>query len=394
MLPTALEKHCSSASPMLNIPIERLKGYCFDGASNMSGRFSGVQARLKEVCTDSLYVHCANHSLDLVLQEVGREVSLVAETLNFVQGIATVIRESSKRKELYVSMFGCDDVVNILAICPTRWCVRTIAMKRVCSSYTQLQKTLKILKDDKSVRGDARAKIGGLYKQSLKGRTLFGLLCCEVLFEPCEAVAKNLQSNNASARGALECTHLLRERIVALRDDTVVQGIESKVSAADLKMPDARQHRASKTPPRYQPEAHAMSTWRQEFFEAVDLLTAELKRRFDQDGMKIAALRENVLIEAANSRGQQQTLELEGIFQDVEKLIKLCLCMPISVASSERSFSTLRRLKTWLRSNMTQKRLTHLTLMHVHSNILDNVDVSALMRVFISATPERKARVL
>ncbi|KAF3849575.1 hypothetical protein F7725_019294, partial [Dissostichus mawsoni] len=437
MLPTALEKHCSSASPMLNIPIERLKGYCFDGASNMSGRFSGVQARLKEVCTDSLFVHCANHSLDLVLQEVGREVSLVAETLNFVQGIATVIRESSKRKELYVSMFGCDDVVNILAICPTRWCVRTIAMKRVCSSYTELQKTLKILKDDKSVRGDARAKIGGLYKQSLKGRTLFGLLCCEALFEPCEAVAKNLQSNNASARGALECTHLLRERIVALRDDTVVQGIESKVSAADLKMPDARQHRASKTPARYrhttEPEAHAMSTWRQEFFEAVDLLTAELKRRFDQDGMKIAALRENVLIEAANSRGQQQTLELEslhlpqlisdvdryrldlqlkmlgdaigdspchtvqdiatrvaklhpqarGIFQDVEKLIKLCLCMPISVASSERSFSTLRRLKTWLRSNMTQKRLTHLTLMHVHSNILDNVDVSALMRVFI-----------
>ncbi|KAK5926757.1 hypothetical protein CgunFtcFv8_022304 [Champsocephalus gunnari] len=56
-----------------------------------------------------------------------------------------------------------------------------------------------------------------------------------------------------------------------------------------------------------------MSTWRQEFFEALDLLTAELKRRFDQDGMKIAALRENVLIEGANSMGQQQTLELESL---------------------------------------------------------------------------------
>ncbi|KAI4832190.1 hypothetical protein KUCAC02_015165 [Chaenocephalus aceratus] len=82
-------------------------------------------------------------------------------------------------------------------------------------------------------------------------------------------------------------------------------------------MPDARQHRASTTPARYrhttEPEVHTMSTWRQEFFEAVDLLTAELKRRFDQDGMKIAALRENVLIDAANSRGQQQTLELESL---------------------------------------------------------------------------------
>ncbi|KAI4806111.1 hypothetical protein KUCAC02_010695 [Chaenocephalus aceratus] len=227
MLPTALDKHCSSASPML---------------------------------------HCANHSLDLVLQEVGSEVSLVAETLNFVQGIATVIRESSKRKELYVSMFGCDDVVNILAICATIWCVRTIAINRVCSSYTELQKTLKILKDDKSVRGDARAKIGGLDKQSLKGSTLCGLLCCEALFEPCEAVAKDLQSNHARAQGALECTNLLRECIVALRDDTVVQGIASKVTAAELKIPDARQHRASKTLACYrhttEPEAHAMSTWK------------------------------------------------------------------------------------------------------------------------------------
>ena len=37
-----------------NLPLdERLKGFCFDGADNMSGRISGVQANLKEVskCT-------------------------------------------------------------------------------------------------------------------------------------------------------------------------------------------------------------------------------------------------------------------------------------------------------------------------------------------------------
>lgn len=120
----------------LNVPIERLQGYCFDGASNMSGRFSGVQARLKKLCPESLFVHCANHSLDLALQEAAREVSLIAESMNFVQGTAVVIRESAKRKNLYESMFGCDAaVVTILAICPTRWCVRTIAIKRVCSAY-------------------------------------------------------------------------------------------------------------------------------------------------------------------------------------------------------------------------------------------------------------------
>lgn len=143
----------------LNVPIERLQGYCFDGASNMSGRFSGVQARLKKLCPESLFVHCANHSLDLALQEAAREVSLIAESMNFVQGTAVVIRESAKRKNLYESMFGCDAaVVTILAICPTRWCVRTIAIKRVCSAYRQIIETLEQLKDDKSVRGETRAK--------------------------------------------------------------------------------------------------------------------------------------------------------------------------------------------------------------------------------------------
>ncbi|KAF3842616.1 hypothetical protein F7725_024567 [Dissostichus mawsoni] len=83
-----------------------------------------------------------------------------------------------------------------------------------------------------------------------------------------------------------------------------------------------------------------------------------------------------------------QTREL---LTDVEKLIELCLCLPVSAASSERSFSTLRRLKTWLRSNMTQRRLTHLAIMHVHSDILDRMDIQPLMKRFIDNTPERKS---
>lgn len=66
----------------LNLPLEKLQGYCFDGANNMSGRFSGVQARLKEICPSSLFVHCCNHSLNLALQEVAREVPLIADTQN------------------------------------------------------------------------------------------------------------------------------------------------------------------------------------------------------------------------------------------------------------------------------------------------------------------------
>ena len=63
----------------------------------------------------------------------------------------------------------------------------------------------------------------------------------------------------------------------------------------------------------------------------------------------------------------------------------------ISVAASERSFSALRRLKTWLRNTMKQERLTHLAIMNAHSDLIDECDVSALLGEFISRSTERRS---
>ncbi len=84
----------------LNLPKDRLQGFCFDGASSMSGHFAGVQAKLKVQCPTALLVHCSNHALDLILQEVAGEVCLVSGTLNFVQALSVAIGESSKCKTL------------------------------------------------------------------------------------------------------------------------------------------------------------------------------------------------------------------------------------------------------------------------------------------------------
>ncbi|KAK0153293.1 Zinc finger MYM-type protein 1 [Merluccius polli] len=83
--------------------------------------------------------------------------------------------------------------------------------------------------------------------------------------------------------------------------------------------------------------------------------------------------------------------QTRGLFSELEKLIHLCLCLPVSTACSERSFSALRRLKTWLRSTVTQRRLTHMALLHVHKDILDDLDLQVHIDDFISRTPERKS---
>ena len=52
------------------------------------------------------------------------------------------------------------------------------------------------------------------------------------------------------------------------------------------------------------------------------------------------------------------------------KLFLLLLSLPASVASCERSFSALKRLKAWTRSNMAQERLSGLALMHINRDIV------------------------
>ena len=69
--------------------------------------------------------------------------------------------------------------------------------------------------------------------------------------------------------------------------------------------------------------------------------------------------------------------ELRGEYSEVEKLVRLLLVSPASSAEAERSFSALRRLKTWLRLNF-------LAVCHVHQEVLDVIDVDALMNEFVS----------
>ncbi|KAH9362329.1 hypothetical protein HPB48_017981 [Haemaphysalis longicornis] len=49
-------------------------------------------------------------------------------------------------------------------------------------------------------------------------------------------------------------------------------------------------------------------------------------------------------------------------FKEVESFLRIILVMPVSSCEAERSFSALRRLKTWLRSTMGEERLNCMAL--------------------------------
>ena len=68
----------------------------------------------------------------------------------------------------------------------------------------------------------------------------------------------------------------------------------------------------------------------------------------------------------------------------VVTMIKYYLVCPASTANAERSFSHLRRLKTYLRSTMTQARLNSLLILSTYKEVLDLLNMKKLLQEFIS----------
>ena len=72
------------------------------------------------------------------------------------------------------------------------------------------------------------------------------------------------------------------------------------------------------------------------------------------------------------------------------QLFKLLLVLPSTNATSERSFSALRRIKSYLRSTMTQARLNHLMILHYHQEMTDELDLKYIANEYILKSETRR----
>lgn len=221
-----------------------------------------------------------------------------------------------------------------------------------------------------------------------------------------------------------------------LRDETAFDQLlaETTLNAAELDLEELQVPRQRKPPKRYagSAESHIATTvcdyYRPQYFFLIDTAIQQLTDRFHGNSslIKYQAL-ENLLVTGECGDGvndlsvykeidwpdlnmqlelfrrkrsvkclndaviilKGMSPELRGEYTEVENLVRLLLVSPASSAEAERSFSALRRLKTYLRSTMTQQRLNSLAVCHVHQELLDSIDVDALMQEFVSRNDTR-----
>ena len=72
---------------------------------------------------------------------------------------------------------------------------------------------------------------------------------------------------------------------------------------------------------------------------------------------------------------------LDDILSEITKLLKILLTIPMTTSETERCFSTLKRIKTFLRSTMNSERLNALAVL-------------SMEKIFLSSHPEIKEKII
>ena len=76
-----------------------------------------------------------------------------------------------------------------------------------------------------------------------------------------------------------------------------------------------------------------------------------------------------------------------SLFPNIKVLLLILCTLPVSSCSAEQSFSGLKRIKTPLRSTMSNERLTSLTLLHLHRDT--DIDTPEILDEFARRHPRR-----
>ena len=122
----------------------------------------------------------------------------------------------------------------------------------------------------------------------------------------------------------------------------------------------------------------------------IRLLDAQLKI-FHSTLVRTEVTEQNFQSVASIAKTLMKVPGAQVILSELWKLVNLLLVVPASAATAERSFSSLRRVKSYLRSTTSQGRLNHVMILHSHQDIYDLLDMTKVAQEFITSNEQRAA---
>ena len=109
-----------------DLPPCKIRGQCYNGASNVSGNISGLQQRIKGEESRALFVHCNAHNLNLVVQGGIEKVLVARKFIGEVKDMINFVLYSPERVAKFQDLQATEkeesekNAPALAAYCPTR----------------------------------------------------------------------------------------------------------------------------------------------------------------------------------------------------------------------------------------------------------------------------------
>lgn len=431
---------------------ENLVGQGYDGASVMSGKHAGVQARVKEVAKQAFYVHCSAHCLNLVIVDSVKSVPDAASFFSLMERLYVFMSGSyvhNKWLEVQKEMFD-GPPRELQHLSDTRWACRYVACRNVMDRLPAIIQVLEDISEehhpDRAV--DARGLLVQIDLNFIGCLAVFKTVLGDSRF-----LSEMLQSKKVDLTAAVTLIETLQATLVDYRTETYFDELWVEI----LNICETCNISTSHTPKRprqtstklkgsvitstlgQHTEPDSKTSFRSKvFYPVLDCMIGEMSRRFSSVNCEImqgvqslnptsdSFLNDEKVILLANAYGSniedlkhelhqaRRLLDRQGpadspcsllqlvnflepykaVFFELFRLCKIAIVLPVSSASCERSFSCLKIIKDDRRNGIGQDKLTSCSILSIESKRAKVLDMDDFVRRFAAGHSNRRIQLL
>ncbi|XP_046608527.1 zinc finger MYM-type protein 1-like [Neodiprion virginianus] len=420
-----------------DIDIKDCRGQSYDNASNMSGCYGGVQAKIIERNPLAIYVPCAAHSLNLVGQAAADCCSRATRFFMFVQHVYTFLSAATSRwGQIKSKVENQPGMLLPKSLSGTRWSARAEACRALVRSWESLRDALDDIAENGSEKPSTKAEAEGLSQQFGLLETAIMAVTWSDILERFEKTNKSLQRVNIDLTTLVQLYDALQAFVVGLRDRFDDYEEKAKELSQCNEYAHENQRRRRRTA-RFDEVSgnEAILDGKQNmriktFLVILDRLSSELEKRSlayknvnarfgflsrlpsltDAEIItQCEDLRTTYSTDLDNDFGEEcihfrnfireirltedeinigkclmiiREKNIVATFPNMDIVFRMYLTLFSSNATGERSFSTLKRVKYYLRNTMGQNRLSSLAFLSSNSELVDMAETDAIIDKF------------
>ncbi|XP_055526884.1 zinc finger MYM-type protein 1-like [Wyeomyia smithii] len=355
----ALAGHVDEIAAYFGLDGDKVVAQSYDGAAVMSGDKSGVQTLVKQRFPKAGYIHCRAHVLNLVLLHSCTNNKKSARFFNTISSLAAFFSQSPKRSETLKQFME----THIPNACKTKWSYNSRMIKIIDSNYAAINECLDVL------------------YQILQTKELDVVECLRNV-KACLASIEELKAEHHFYRTLNDAIDVSGETITDSNGinyrpiyDFIIDKIIDEMSKRFKELDEYKfiillnhEKIAEFNVTFPTKNLKMLISYHSKFDEAK--LYNELTVLYSREEFR----GKNILYLISFILGQN----LHQTFSETLRLARMILTLPNTTASVERTFSVLRRIKNYLRSESAQNRLFGIMVMAVEKDLLHEMMLTPL----------------